>query len=176
MNINIKKSIYACTPKCLHRFFDRVETSDVGSRLARGVFWSMTGTVISRGMMFAAWVFVARFLGKEQYGELGMIQATVGMFGVFAGFGLSLTATKHIAEFRDTNPIRAGRIIGLSGSFAFLTGGLIALGVFIFAPWLAENTINAPHLAGVLRIGAFMLFDKSVNVFFMKQLLKYMNK
>ena len=54
-----------------------------------------------------------------------MIQSTVGMFGVFAGFGLGLTATKHVAEFRQSDPDRAGRIIGLSGLFAIGPGGLM---------------------------------------------------
>ncbi len=123
----------------------------------------MAGAVISRGLMLAATILVARMLGKTVYGELGMIQSTVGMFGVFAGFGLGLTATKHVAEFRRSDPDRAGRIIGLSGLFAMLTGGLMALGLFIFAPWLAEHTINAPHLAGVLRIGALILFINALN-------------
>ena len=119
--------------------------------------------MISRGLMLGASVLVARMLGKTGYGELGMIQSTVGMFGVFAGFGLGLTATKHVAEFRRSDPARAGRIIGISGLFAMVTGGLMALGLFIFAPWLAEHTINAPHLAGVLRIGALILFINALN-------------
>ena len=123
----------------------------------------MAGAVISRGLMLAASVLVARMLGKTIFGELGMIRSTVGMFGVFAGFGLGLTATKHVAEFRASDPERAGRIIGLSGLFAMLTGGLMALGLFIFAPWLAEHTINAPHLTGVLRIGALILFINALN-------------
>jgi O-antigen/teichoic acid export membrane protein len=92
-----------------------------------------------------------------------MIQSTVGMFGVFAGFGLGLTTTKHVAEFRQSDPVRAGRIIGLSGLFTIATGGLMALGLFIFAPWLAEHTINAPHLADILRIGALILFISTLN-------------
>lgn len=123
----------------------------------------MAGAVISRGLMLTASVLVARMLGKTGYGELGMIRSTVGMFGVFAGFGLGLTATKHVAEFRQSDPDRAGRIIGLSGLFAMVTGGLMALGLFIFAPWLAEHTINAPHLTGVLRIGALILFINALN-------------
>jgi len=123
----------------------------------------MTGAVISRGLMLAASVLVARILGKTGFGELGMIRSTVGMFGVFAGFGLGLTATKHVAEFRRSDPERAGRIIGLSGLFVMLTGGLMALGLFIFAPWLAEHTINAPHLASLLRIGAVILFINVLN-------------
>ena len=53
-----------------------------------------------------------------------MIQSTVGMFGVFAGFGLGLTATKHVAEFRQSDPERDGLIIGLSALIAIGTGGL----------------------------------------------------
>ncbi|PQP34604.1 polysaccharide biosynthesis protein [Desulfobacteraceae bacterium SEEP-SAG9] len=92
-----------------------------------------------------------------------MIQSTVGMFGVFAGFGLGLTATKHVAEFRQSDPERAGRIIGLAGLFTMLTGGVMAIGLLVFATWLAEHTINAPHLAGVLSIGALILFINALN-------------
>ncbi len=53
-------------------------------------------------------------LGKEEFGKLGIVQSTVGMFQVFAGFGLGLTATKYVAEFRDSDPAKTGRIIGLS--------------------------------------------------------------
>jgi O-antigen/teichoic acid export membrane protein len=161
--IAVKKVIHACCPSFLKSTLARVETSEIGYRLAKGIFWSVIGAVISRGLMLAASIFVARMLGKTGFGELGMIQSTVGMFGVFAGFGLGLTATKHVAEFRRSDPDRAGRIIGLSGLFAMATGGLMALGLFIFAPWLAEHTINAPHLAGVLRIGALILFISALN-------------
>lgn len=161
--MSLKTLAYICSPSAIHPFFKRVEASNVGSRLAHGVFWSMAGSVISRGLMLCATVLVARMLGKTVYGELGMIQSTVGMFGVFAGFGLGLTATKHVAEFRLKDPARAGRIIGISGLFALATGGLMAMGLLIFAPWLAESTINAPHLAGVLRIGALILFINALN-------------
>ena len=161
--VSIKKLAYAYSPSIVHSYLRRIEASDIGSRLARGVFWSMAGSVISRGLMLIAAILVARTLGKMVYGELGMIQTTVGMLGVFAGFGLGLTATKHVAEFRLTDPKRAGRIIGLSGLFATGTGGLMALGLFTFAPWLAENTINAPHLTGLLRIGALILFVNALN-------------
>jgi O-antigen/teichoic acid export membrane protein len=163
LSISLKKLAYACSPASVHPFLKKIEASDVGSRLATGVFWSMAGSVISRGLMLCATVLVARMLGKTVYGELGMIQSTVGMFAVFAGFGLGLTATKHVAEFRKNDPERAGRIIGLSGLFAIGTGSVMSLGLLIFAPWLAEQTINAPHLTGVLRIGALILFINALN-------------
>ncbi|MFZ2405405.1 MAG: oligosaccharide flippase family protein, partial [Methylobacter sp.] len=141
----------------------KIEASEIGYRIAKGAFWSLAGAVISRALMLVASIVVARILGKTGFGELGIIQATVGMFGVFAGFGLGLTATKYVAEFRQSDPERAGRIIGLSGLVAMATGSLMALGLLVFAPWLAEHTINAPHLTGVLRIAALILFISALN-------------
>ncbi|MBN2392182.1 MAG: oligosaccharide flippase family protein [Anaerolineae bacterium] len=159
----LKSLVFAYCPAFLRPALDRVSRSPIGSRLVRGVFWTMAGAVISRGLMLCATVVVARILNKTVYGELGMIQSTVSMFGVFAGFGLGLTATKYVAEYSQIDPDRAGRIIGISGLSSVLTGGLMALGLLIFAPWLAENTINAPHLADELRIGALILFINALN-------------
>ncbi len=144
-------------------FVQRLKNSPIGLRLAKGVFWSVAGTFIAQGLMFCASILVARFLGKESYGELGIIRSTVAMFGVFAGFAMGLTATKHVAEYRESDPARAGRIISLAATFTLVTGGIMALGMVIFAPWLAEHTLNAPHLTGLLRIGAIILFITSLN-------------
>lgn len=163
ISVSIKNLVYAFSPSSFHSFIEKIEYSDVGKRLAVGIFWSMAGSVISRGLMLCASVLVARILGRTVYGELGMMQSTIGMFGVIAGFGLGLTATKHVAEFRKSDPDRAGRVIGLSGLSAVFTGGIMALGLFISAPWLAENSINAPHLVVVLRIGAIILLINALN-------------
>lgn len=141
----------------------KLKTSEVGYRLAKGAFWSMAGAVMSRGLMFVASVAVARMLGKVSFGELGMIQSTVVMLGVFAGFGLGMTATKHVAEFRRRDPERVGRIMGLSALVALVVGGMMAVGLFAAAPWLAARTLNAPHLAGVLRIASLILFISALN-------------
>ena len=153
----------SCFPRKIRAGWQRLEASPTGSRLVKGALWSLAGSVISRGLMMAAWVLVARVLGKETYGEFGIIRSTVNMFTVFAGFGLGLTATKYIAEFRNSDPHRAGRVMALSGLFAAISGGVIALGLGIFAPWLAQASLNAPHLANPLRLGALMLLLTAMN-------------
>ena len=127
--------------------------SSLGARFARGAFWSLVGTVISQGLGLVASVITARLLGKVGFGELGMINSTVGMFGVFAGLGLGLTATKYVAEFRSKDPDRAGRILGLSELVAVVSGGTVSLILFALAPMLAERTLNAPHLVNELGLG-----------------------
>jgi len=161
--VNIRAIAASYCPPILRPALGRIESSPLGLRLAKGVFWSMAGAMISRGLMLSAAILVARILGRTVYGELGMVRSTVGMLGVFAGFGLGLTATKHVAQYRHSDPARAGRIISLSWLVAAVTGVLMALGLFSFAPWLAEHTINAPHLAGVLRIAALILFLNALN-------------
>jgi O-antigen/teichoic acid export membrane protein len=80
------------------------------------------------------------------------------MFQVLAGTAIGLTATKHVAEFRNSDPKRAGRIIALSNVTSVIVGAFLALGLIIFSSWLAQHTLAAPHLAPLLRIGALLLF------------------
>lgn len=142
---------------------ERCRRSPTGMRFVRGAFWSMAGVFLSRGLMMAAWVLVARILGKSAYGEFGVVRSTVDMFTTFAGFGLGLTATKHVAEFRFKDHAKTGRIISLSLLFAAFSGGLIALLLVAFGPWLSVRTLNAPHLAPALQIGGVMLFASALN-------------
>ncbi len=135
----------------------------LGPRMLHGALWSLVGTVVSRGLSLASSVFVARWLGKESFGEFGVLQATVAMFGVFAGFGMGMTATKHVAELRQSDPERAGRLIGLSNWVAWIAGSLMMAVMYHLAVPIATSTLAAPHLAPYLRFCAPMLLVGSLN-------------
>lgn len=150
-------------PSALLPLAERVEASPIASRLVRGTFWSLIGTVLARGLSVLASIVVARHLGKVGFGELGIIQSTILNISIFISYGLGMTATKHIAEFRTSDPERAGRILALSGVTAAGAGAVLAGGLALGAPWLAERTLAAPHLTGLLRIGALFLFLSALN-------------
>jgi O-antigen/teichoic acid export membrane protein len=135
----------------------------VGRRLSHASFWSFVGTAFSRGLNLLAMIFVARMLKRAAFGELGIIQTTVAMFGILAGFGMGITATKHVSEYRETEPEKAGRILALVLIMTFLIGVIIAIVFFILSPWLATRTLAAPHLAPMLRLSSFLLFLSAVN-------------
>lgn len=137
---------------------ETLEEEPLSTRFVRGAFWSLVGALAARAFSMAADVAMARLLGNAGFGELGMVQNTMGLFGVFAGFGLGLTSTKHVAEFKRADPVRAGRIIALTCAVALACAGLMAGLCVALAPWLAARTINAPHLAPALRAGALLLF------------------
>ena len=162
-SMTIKNWLLATTPHFLKPHWERLEASPLGYRLAKGAFWSLAGTLISRVLGLLSSILVARMLGKVGFGELGIIQSSIGMFGTFAGFGLGLTATKYIAEFRAKDSARAGRIITLSSLVSWATGGAMAALLFVLAPWLATHTLAAPHLDGLLRIGSLLLLLGAIN-------------
>lgn len=142
----------------LSRFRDKLAESPIAYRLARGAFWSLVGGVGSRALTLVSTIIVARLLGKEGYGEVGMVQSTIGLFGVFAGFGLGSTATKYIAEFRLKDPERAGRIMNLTLVISLISGVIISILCLASAPWLSAKTLNRPDLASLLGAGALLLF------------------
>jgi O-antigen/teichoic acid export membrane protein len=145
------------------RYWQLVETNPLARRLAGGAFWSLTAAVITRLANLAASVVVARLLGKEGFGEYGIIQSTISMFGMFAGFGLGLTATKYVAEFRQSDPAKAGRILGISTLVVSVSGTFLCIALLTFSPWLASRTLAAPQLAGPLRIGALLMLITAFN-------------
>jgi O-antigen/teichoic acid export membrane protein len=149
--------LVARIPGWLKPYWVRLEGSPLGYRLAQGAFWGVAGGIVFRVCTLAAFVVVARLKGTEAFGELGVIQSTVAMFGIVAGFSMGQTSTKHVAELRHKDPERAGRIIALSRVVAWTTGVLASVALFVAAPWLASKTIAAPHLSGLLRVSSPLL-------------------
>jgi O-antigen/teichoic acid export membrane protein len=128
--------------------------SSLLARLVRGTFWTVFGTCLARVMGLLASVLLARFLGQKAFGELATIQSTAGLFGTLAGLGIGITATKYVAEFRQVDPDRCGRVIGLCLSTGLAGGALGGLALLLFGDWLAIHTLAAGHLAPLLRWSA----------------------
>ncbi len=127
------------------------------ARFAHGAFWSFVGIAGARLATFLGAVVAARFLGQVGFGELAMIQSTIGLLGTFAGLGIGMTAMKYVAELKGKDPKRSGRIIALTYLVSWTTGGLMALVCIAAAPWLAARTLNAPHLVPELRLASLLL-------------------
>ncbi len=136
--------------------------SPIAYRLARGAFWSLIGGVGARVFTMLSSIIVARLLGREGYGELGIVQSTMGLFGVLAGFGLGSTATKYIAEHKYKDPAKAGRILSLTIVFSLASGLIIMIVCVAMSSWLARTTLNRPALDTLLEAGSLLLFVSTI--------------
>ena len=102
-------------------------------------------------------IMAARLLGTVAFGEFGLVRSTIVMFGVLAGSGLALATTKVVAEYRSTDPARAGRTITLLSNAALMASVLTATLCLLVAPWLATVAMRAPELTTALRLASMLL-------------------
>lgn len=123
----------------------------------------MAGTVASQALAMAASIISARLLGRDGFGEFGIVVGTVGTFGWLAGMGLGVTTTKHVAQYRSADPGRAGRMLALSGRVAVISGLVVVAVLLALAPQLAARTLNAPHLTLALQMGGALLYLNALN-------------
>lgn len=129
----------------------------LGARLAYGTIWSGAGSAAAQGLTLIAMIVAARLLGKTAFGQYSMVYSTVGLFALFAGFGLPTTASKYIAEFREKDLDRAGQVLGLTQLTAWVSGALFCVALYAAAPLLAARVLDTPDLAPYLRVGAAWL-------------------
>ncbi len=131
--------------------------------MAQSVAWLVASSAVAQVFTLLASVLAGRLLGREGFGELGMVRSYVLMFGTFAGAGLGIAATKCMAQFRVTDRARAGRVIGMLANVALITGTLAAVVCFALAGTLAERTLAASHLVTPLRLCAVLIVCNAVS-------------
>ncbi len=131
-------------------------------QIAQGTAWTAIGTVAAQLSSFFVGVLVARLLGKESYGKFGLLQSTIAVSSLFTGFGLSLTATRYLSQYRFHRTAEAGRVIGATETISFALAGSLSVVFFLFADTISRSVSGHDDLTGLLRICALPLFATSL--------------
>ena len=92
----------------LSSLYARLASSSIARRLARGSLLSLFGSATARILVLVAMILVGRVLGQVSFGELGLIESTLGMAGLMAGVDLGETATRFVPKYATSDPLRAG--------------------------------------------------------------------
>ena len=145
------------------QFAQRVLASDIGKRIAYGAFWSMTGTALGKFLVLLAGIICARILGKEIFGEFGMVRSTIGIFIVLGSAGIGITATRFISLYKATEQSHSYSIYRLSFLFAVCSGTILTVCLLPLASVIAQQILNSPHLTTALQIAALILFASVLN-------------
>jgi O-antigen/teichoic acid export membrane protein len=136
--------------------------SDIAKRLIRGTAWSVFGTATSRILVLMAMIILARILGQTKFGEFGMIQSTMIVSGMMAGFGLGSTATRFVAQHRKTDPYRAGRTIALVSSSSWILLTIVGLSITLSSEQIARVVLSAPHLQTAVMLGVSLMVAMTI--------------
>ncbi len=143
--------------------YSRLLEPSIRNRIAKGASWSIVGAGVASGFAMLSNIACARMLGSIRFGELGVVMATTNLFTALFTSGLSMTATRYVAEYRDSNPERAGIIVGLSSATSCLVGAVMAIVICFFAPLLSRDVLKVSGLSGPLMLGAAAMFFAAVN-------------
>lgn len=147
----------------LKDYINRAKNSPLVKRVASGAFWSIFGTASAKGIVLISGIICANILGKVGYGELGIVRSTINLFIVFGTAGLGITTTKFIAQYRQRDTAKVESVIGITTLFSLILAILITSLVFVFAGYIATDTLNNAALTNSIRFGALILFATILN-------------
>jgi O-antigen/teichoic acid export membrane protein len=122
--------------------------------------------VIAQGLAntagLATGVVLARLMGREGYGEVGVIVSTFALFTQIGTLSLGATATRYSAQLRIGDPESTGRFLGGILLLSSLASTLLAILIVLFAPQVAL-TLNRPGLVGALRLSGVVMFLQGID-------------
>ncbi len=127
-------------------------------RFSSGVLWTVVGNVAAKVFTAASAILLARILGPKGFGEYGLVLSTVLLFSTYGAFRLGSTCTKHVAQYRRSEPVRAARILKLGLTVSFCLCAIISVVFLAASPAIARHSLGRPEMAGTLAIGTVLLF------------------
>lgn len=128
------------------------------STFIRDSFWSVFGNGLGNFLLLIGGILIARFLGKELYGEYGMVKTTMFYIGGFASFGLEYTATKFVAQMKSQSISDVNGYVKASLYITTFFSLSLWIILFLFSNELAHY-LNAPTLSSPFKyLGAILFF------------------
>lgn len=132
------------------------------SHLFQDSFWAVFGSGLGNALLLLAGIVIARILGKDLYGEYGMVKTTMFHIASFSTLGLGFTSTKYIA---NAVVCSQGNLRGIIRTSIIATFGFslcLCILLFIFADNLALY-IEEPKSSAAFRALGIIIVFRAVN-------------
>lgn len=124
-------------------------------KIVDNIGWLFLDKILRMGVGLFVGVWIARYLGPEQFGLLSFATAFVGLFGAIAGLGLQGIVVRDIVR----DPTGKEETLGTAAVLQ-LFGGMTAYGLILGTIfWLRPEDMLAKALVAIL--GSKMLFKAS---------------
>jgi O-antigen/teichoic acid export membrane protein len=142
----------------LNTFIEKVNNNS----LYKNSFWAVFGNGIGNFLMLLSGIFIARMLGKDLYGEYGMVKTTMYTMATFSTLAFGNTTTKFIADYIQKDLPSVKSIIKSSVWIVVLFS--ISTCVFLY---LLSNKIalfvNEPQLADAFKFLGVLIIFRALN-------------
>lgn len=142
--------------------FDTIIERLKSSKLFKDSFWAVFGNGIGNALLLCAGILIARFLGKDLYGEYGVVKTTMFHIAAFSTFGLGYTSTKFIAQYISENTEHIVSIAKAALKITVVSSLVLCALLLIFADTLAVFVEN-PQLATPFRYLGLIVVCRAIS-------------
>lgn len=132
------------------------------SRFFRDSFYAVLGHGLGQALLLLAGIVIARFLGKDLYGEYGVAKTNMFYMAGFATFGLGISATKFVAQYLQGNKNEIVGIVKKTSCIALTFSVILAIIMIVFSSNLAIF-LDTPSLIPVFRYLSLIIVFRAVS-------------
>lgn len=116
----------------INKIIGKLNLSPTKEKVVRNVVWAVTGKVATLLGGLLVGIFVARYLGPEQYGLMSYVMSYVALFQVLASFGMDNIEIREESKSPEERDKIIGTAFTLKIGFAIITMLLVAITAWIF--------------------------------------------
>lgn len=116
----------------ISKVYSKLNLSPTKQKIIRNVFWAVTGKVVTLLGSLLVGIFVARYLGPDQYGLMSYVVSYVSIFQVLATFGMDNIEIREESKSPDAKDKLIGTAFAIKISLATIAMLLVAITAWIF--------------------------------------------
>lgn len=116
----------------INKIISRFNISATQQKVVKNLVWAVVGKIVTLLGSLLVGIFVARYLGPQQYGLMNYVFSYIAVFQVFASFGLDSIEIREEAHRNDEKNKLIGTAFILKILFAIITILLVVISVWIF--------------------------------------------
>ena len=115
--------------------------------------WLLLDRVVRSGVTFVIIIWLARYLGPQQFGIFNYVLAIVAISSAMATFGLEDIVVRELVH----SPSERNEILGTAFVIKLLGGGIAFITAITVIRWLRPNEAIMLWLVGIAAAGTFFL-------------------
>lgn len=131
------------------------------SRLFKDAFWAVFGNGLGNALLLLAGIVIARFLGRDLYGEYGVVKTNMFYMAGFSTFGLVYSSTRYIAKYLSTDRTRIIPVIRSAIRITLLFSCVVAIAIALMADTL-EKFLETPGISSAFRVLSIVIVLKAM--------------
>lgn len=116
----------------INKIISKLNLTPTKEKVVRNVVWAVIGKVVTLLGGLLVGIFVARYLGPEQYGLMNYVMSYVALFQVLAYFGMDQIEIREESKSPEERDKIIGTAFALKLGFAVITIGLVCLTAWLF--------------------------------------------